>query len=477
MTSRMVYQLVCARPRKGLARAWQWQHVTEGILALVYVSDFAEESPTSTTLTFLLLDVNTGKVLQSVSWTFPREEIEVLRLIYEPLTATWVIGLSEWGADNLYHLAVRAIAPDRTVISLWDDWESDMTPPGPLYTMYTSDTRCVVVYRKPAPYFHGPSTLSVRTIDLETKAIDVEMKEEEPVRMENADSIMVWTDEHTTLVLSINPYMDTSTSLALALNPYMDVSTAGRWCFQLSRYDAVSYTLHWQQKLAPCLTETYTPVLQNESDLEWLGINAAICAGPRLARSGEPTWVVGATLTDIFRLTGRGHSSAEASRLPRKVDLLLWINARGEEQQRCAERIGLCIQLCRVQSTIVGVDVFNGRWRVWNWVPPQAASFQSVIWLDEAVSEVHVVVGEGMAQQWFWLIEDRSEGVRISRRDAQTLAEVVQGENLPGVHLLEPQNGPGSLDWHSERDIAVYQETLLLLGINERGELLLYQIG
>jgi hypothetical protein len=470
MTSRIVYQLACIRPRKNLARAWQWQHVSESILALVYVSDLAEESPTSTTLTFLLLDVKTEKVLQSVSWTFPREEIEVLRLIYEPLTMTWVIGLSEWGADNLYHLAVRAIAPERTILSLWDDWESDMTPPGPLYTMYTYDTGCVVVYRKPAPYFHGPSTLSVRTIDVETKA-------EDHMLVEDTDSAMVWTDEHTTLVLSINSYMDTSASLALAMNPYMDVSTAGRWCFQLSCYDAVSYTPHWQQKLAPCLTETSIPVLQGDSDFEWLGINAAICAGPLLAGSGEPTWVVGAALTDIFRLTGRGHSSAEASRLPRKVDLLLWINALGEERQRCTERIGLCVQMCRVQSTMVGVDVFNGQWRVWNWVPQQAASFQSVIWLDETVSGVHVVAGEETAQQRFWLIEDRGEGVRISRRDAQTLAEVVPGETLPGVHLLEPQNGPGSLDWHSERDIAVYQETLLVLGINEKSQIALYQVG
>jgi len=67
--------------------------------------------------------------------------------------------------------------------------------------------------------------------------------------------------------------------------------------------------------------------------------------------------------------------------------------------------------------------------------------------------------------------------VRISQRDARTLAEVVPGETLQGVQLLEPQNGSGALDWYTEMDIAIYQGKLLLLGMNDSNQLVLYQVG
>jgi hypothetical protein len=315
MNSRALYQLPCTTPGKEMARAWQWQQATEGILALVYVSDIAKWYPTSTTLTLLLLDVNTGNLLQSASWTFPLVEIEVLRLISDPLTATWVIGSLEWGSDGLYQIAVRAVTPDLLITSLFDDRENDMTPLGPLYTMYAREKKCVVMYRKPAPYFHDVSNLYVRSIDLETK-------EEEHILVDDADSAMVWTDERTALLLALNP------------------RTVGIWGFQLSRYDAAFHTKDWQQELYPRLTETITPVLQGENDFEWLGVNAAISPGPLPDERGEPTWVVGATLMDVLRLAGRGHTSAEASQLPRKVDMLIWLNAAGDELQRCSETIG-----------------------------------------------------------------------------------------------------------------------------------------
>jgi hypothetical protein len=451
MKSRVLYQLPCTTPGKELARAWQWQHATEGILALVYVSDIAKWYPTSTTLTLLLLDVNTGKLLQSASWTLPLVEIEVLRLISDPLTATWLIGSLEW-RSGLYHIAGRAVTPDLLITSLFDDRENDVTPLGPLYTMYVLEKKCVVMYRKPAPYFHDNSNLYVGRIDVETK-------EEERGLVGSADSAMVWTDEHTALVLALNP------------------RTAGTWGFQLSRYDAAFHTKDWQQELYPRLTETITPVLQNESDFEWLGINASMSPGTLPDERGEPTWVVGATLMDVFRFRDHGHTSAEASQLPRKVDLLIWLNAAGDELQRCSEPIGLCVQMCRIQSTIVGVDLLNGQWRLWNWAPQQAASFQSVVWLDASLASAHVLAEEGGTGQVFWLIEAMREGVRISQRDARTLTEVVPGETLFGVQFLDPQNGPGALDWHTEMDVAIYQGKLLLLGMHESNQLVLYQVG
>src|SRR5258708_1119840 len=129
----------------------------------------------------------------------------------------------------------------------------------------------------------------------------------------------------------------------------------------------------------------------------------------------------------------------------------LWISGDGDELWRCSETIGPRVQKCRVESTVVGVDLLNGQWRLWNWAPQQAASFQSVVWLDASLASAHVLAEEGGTGQVFWLIEPMREGVRISHRDAHTLAEVVPGE--------------------------IYQGKLLLLGMHDSNQLVLYQVG
>jgi hypothetical protein len=75
------------------------------------------------------------------------------------------------------------------------------------------------------------------------------------------------------------------------------------------------------------------------------------------------------------------------------------------------------------------------------------------------------------------LIEELLGEVRISQRDAFTLKEVVTPVTLMHVRLLDPQKARGSLDWPTEVDATVYQEHLLLLGMNATDRLELYQVG
>ena len=48
--------------------------------------------------------------------------------------------------------------------------------------------------------------------------------------------------------------------------------------------------------------------------------------------------------------------------------------------------------------------------------------------------------------------------------------------SLAGVHLLAPQNGSGSLDWHTEIEAMIYQDMLLLLAVDMHEQLVLYQV-
>ncbi|HEY0754718.1 MAG TPA: hypothetical protein VGD98_12205 [Ktedonobacteraceae bacterium] len=47
---------------------------------------------------------------------------------------------------------------------------------------------------------------------------------------------------------------------------------------------------------------------------------------------------------------------------------------------------------------------------------------------------------------------------------------------LPNRHLLEPQNGCGSLNWYEEVDAWVEGNTLFLLCLDEKQRISLYQI-
>jgi len=76
----------------------------------------------------------------------------------------------------------------------------------------------------------------------------------------------------------------------------------------------------------------------------------------------------------------------------------------------------------------------------------------------------------------FWLIEEYSDQVKIARRDASTLAEITPAVSLAGVHLLVPQYGSGSLDWHTAIEAMIYQDTLLLLAVETHEQLVLYQV-
>src|SRR5947209_3445651 len=128
---------------------------------------------------------------------------------------------------------------------------------------------------------------------------------------------------------------------------------------------------------------------------------------------------------------------------------------------------------------VVGVDLVEGHWRLWNWAPLDEAPLQRLVWLDQRVVRAHVMTEPRQQERdgnHFWLIEESSEWVRISKRDVFTLAEVIPVVMLTGVHLLLPQNGSGSLDWHTSIEVLFYQDTLLLLAVDEHNQLSLYQL-
>src|SRR3989440_12276393 len=81
---------------------------------------------------------------------------------------------------------------------------------------------------------------------------------------------------------------------------------------------------------------------------------------------------------------------------------------------------GLRVHLCQAKSMVVGVDLVEGHWRLWNWAPLDEAPLQRLVWLDQRILHAHVVTETRQQERdgnHFWLIEESSEWVRISKRN------------------------------------------------------------
>ena len=148
------------------------------------------------------------------------------------------------------------------------------------------------------------------------------------------------------------------------------------------------------------------------------------------------------------------------------------LTSEGEVVQVCRAALGRAPSLCLCQQTIVGVDRLAGGWRLWNWLVLDESTLRITLALDATCRRASVRAQPNAER--FWLIEELPAGVRVSQRDAQTLAEVTPAELIPETQLLaeqadrplEPQRNVGLLP---------YQDTLLLLLAGKQEELLLYQ--
>jgi len=181
-------------------------------------------------------------------------------------------------------------------------------------------------------------------------------------------------------------------------------------------------------------------------------------------------------MVDIFQLSGHGHSSLEASLVHKQVSLLAWLDDTGQEIWRCSDALGLRVQLCQVGAAVVGVDLFEGRWRLWTWHPQQHLALQHSVPLDQGLLRAHVLSEENGENQQFWLLEEFADGIKVSHYATAFFQEAPSTTWLSNRHLLEPQNGCGSLIWYEERDAWVDGDTLFFLCLDEKQQLSLYQV-
>lgn len=472
MKVRMMYQFpgTFSNKRRETVVTWSWQDKATDLLAVAYTSDFVKYPP-GATLSFFLLHAATGNIVQMLSSTFRATSFDELRLAFDPLTQGWMLADIEFQATSHDPYAViRQVQrePDEqgnVFVPLFEDVANDMAAHGPLLDFHCHDHACTFLLLKSAQADWFTPQILRGWIDLSNGQQGV------TVLLETESALLCRQDQ---------------ASLLVVLQSRMNMQTQQEyWGLLTTVYDA-----HYQEVYGHETPELRLPTrlarILNQpagNDFEWLAIHAAAIAGPPSPRDGSQTWVVGMTMKDIFELKGREHTSVDASLLPVPEVNALWaLGASGALQQQCQNAPGLCIQLCRVETMIIGVDLQAGRWRLWNWEPLREQAWRAMLTLELEVKRAHVVAApehepKSAHRDTFWLLEERQSGVRISQRDVFTLEEVSDAVTVERVRLPEQQRRRGSLDWYTEINASVYQGLLYFLGVDDASHLALYEVG
>ena len=160
---------------------------------------------------------------------------------------------------------------------------------------------------------------------------------------------------------------------------------------------------------------------------------------------------------------------------------LICLSQDGQVVQECKEEIVEQVELCLVGDTVIGVDRIQRRWRLWRWEPLAGKEqFTTVQWLDEEVVHAHVVTNHENSDPQgaqFWLVEERPEGLRVSRRDGQTLEETEEPLGLQHYSLpYSLERSIGHWDWPIKKGLIGHEDALLLIAADEENRMVLYRV-
>jgi hypothetical protein len=474
-------------------------------LGIVYRSS-PLAAPDENGMYLALFDLARQECTTLVAWSAtgpgPRDEKYVVSdvlLRYDAERKRWVIAQ----LHNGHYVALRTLAieaPDQPVLSplcLVDQEEDFERGFNPLLDLQmTKNTYRLFVHKASPGHMSAPGVNRVEIAlggpawsALREPWVDVVTGKEPPPFPPHNEQVVVpeeatfdpylpdasWNSaarlvENEQLATAENAMMFRSSSadyLVLA-SPQQWVS-ARNWQFSLPDNEAgewKTWITHWNEQWTELRWDFASQIaLPGEEALPayeyptWPLIHVALCAGP--ARDGT-------TLAAIVSM----RNEEDEQLLSQGVFLE---QATGKLLQSCQAPFGLYPSLCCCGETLVGVDLFNGEWRVWQWPVLQQADLARQKTLATSCTSAYVYRMPANEEE-FWLLEDRTEGTVISRYDARTLHETAPALLLPAVHMLYTQQEERPLNGYRSPGLVAYGDCFLLLLRAADDEMLFYQV-
>ena len=478
MNAEIVYHLPGKAPQRKLPRAYYWQRSERDKLIVAYASQNKKDTSITPMLTWATIDLHTNSVQEQEILFISDDtqspiDVETLQLAYDEMENVWLLGILEFqSAIAEYHLVLRAIHKDRNrqieaFHILFDDPANDMAAIGPLLMLETENGLCYMMYLKPEQDYIATTTVALAEIPLAGGQINHTV-------IDFAESALVCKGKDMILMLSCTPEILTGELLAKMQKEY-DYSTY-EWLYLLSggkEYAEASW-LHYLERGIP-VDKRAVPV--DDLITGQLVLSATAIAGPERPENGLPTFVASMIMMNAQHKPDEKYRITAKTNIHEQVSRLLCIDAEGNLVQTYQGSIGLYPVLCRARNHIVGVDLIGDQWRLWTWRPLEQATFDQLLLLDKEVQRACVIVEDEPGQEDVcWLIEEYADRVIISKRSAVTLEQVASPAVLSSVHLLLPQSGYGRLDWHTEVDALVHDDTMLLLAVDNDDQLVLYRV-
>jgi hypothetical protein len=167
---------------------------------------------------------------------------------------------------------------------------------------------------------------------------------------------------------------------------------------------------------------------------------------------------------------------------PQNVQSLICLSEDGQLVRACQNAIGRFLRMCLAGTSVLGVDMIEGRWRVWKWLPIQGAEqLEAIQWLDTDVIRAYVIAeqaGDEREMNHFWAIEERVRNeIRITKRDTNSLAEIDKSLTLSGIRLVTKQtDNVRKLGEQNPTVMVAYNNALFLLGADQQDRVALYQV-
>ncbi len=261
---------------------------------------------------------------------------------------------------------------------------------------------------------------------------------------------------------------------AIESDPIYSKKGQGHWCFMVNAFAHDGTLLHHER--LPEVTVPIRHLKVASSDLgERLNLFMHAAEGPRYGLERQRSCVVAVMMQELpergkDRLTTEQQSAGTLQR----VGGVYCLDMRGQLLVYHTDIVGEQMSLCSCGEQVIGTMLTDGERHIWGWSPFTTPQSYHAVPLSVQIQRATVVAPEEHSEDlWFWCIEEYQDGIRVVQRACQDLREM-HSIWCGGISVPDWWYMAGTVE-RRPYGIVSYQQSLLVLGLNEDNRLqLLY---
>ncbi len=252
---------------------------------------------------------------------------------------------------------------------------------------------------------------------------------------------------------------------------------SGHWHFNIAAYKHDGMLV--QQDMVPGVTFPVQDVeVAGHDFMRWLEVRMDVTEGPGYGSESRGTCVAALVMQDRPEsyYTRRNIPLHEQRHAQPAQGGLYWLDAHGRVLGHDPGLLGEQTSMCLCGDQVIGTTLQDGQRQLWGWSPRTEARHTIFTTLSSEVQRATVIAPEKTHEEevsWFWCVEEYPNGIRVTQRESQRLQEVQQLW-CEGIGLPEWWHVPRVLE-KKPRGVVAYQDTLLVLAINQEKQLQLLQ--